>query len=126
MRTTNTGIILTALLCGCSSPQDKGKVGVLAQDPHEYMFVAGNGQKAWYSSLELDRIARSYAAEHKLDFTFEGTEKAVWVRTDGGRVLADVYYSSAIGQPILHVAIDHHGKVISQDIGTAVCGTGAK
>lgn len=100
------------------------RVGVTARDPHEYMFVAGDGYKAWYSALELEQIARRYADEHKLEFTFEGTEKMVWVKTDGGRVLANVAYSSGVGQPILYIAIDRHGRVINHDIGTAICGTG--
>ena len=47
----------------------------------------------------------------------------VWVKTDGGRVLANVFYSSGLGQPVLHVAINRKGRVIHHYIDEAVCGT---
>ena len=118
--------IAAAVLTGCSTVRPDSRMGVLEQYPHEYMFVAGDGPKAWYSALELEQKARRYASEHKLEFDFDGTEKAVWAKTDGGRVLADVHYSSGMGQPVLHIAIDRHGKAIGHDIGTAVCGTGTR
>jgi len=114
------------LLSGCASPRHDSRVGVQAHDPGDYMFVSGAGQKSWYSALELEQAARQYADEHKIEFQFDGTEKRVWVKTDGGRILADVYYSSGIGQPVLHIAIDRRGRVIGHDIATAVCGTGSK
>ncbi len=115
--------LAVAVLAGCSSPS---RVGVIAQGPHEYMYVAGDGQKAWYSALELEKTARRYADEHKLEFNFEGTEKNVWVNTDGGRVLADVYYSSGLGEPSLSIAIDRYGRVIRHRIGMSICGNVAK
>src|ERR1041385_3412328 len=104
--------LLAILAFGCSSSRFPTRFGVQEQEPHEFMFVSGDGTKEWYSGLEFDRIARRYAEEQRLTFDFEGTSRAVWIHTGGGRVLADVYYSSGLGKPTLHIAINRHGQVI--------------
>ena len=87
--------------------------------------VQGGNDKTWFSGHQLVVIARRYAEEQKLDFNFEGTEKVVWVKPEG-LVRADVWFTSGMGKPSLHVAIDKYGKVIRYDTGTEVCGTGSK
>jgi hypothetical protein len=92
------------------------RLGVKDKGEHEHMFVAADGPKEWYSALELERIARSYAESKKADFRFEGTEMNIWVKTDGGNVLANVYWSKGIGKPMLHVEIGRDGKAIRHEI----------
>jgi hypothetical protein len=112
-----------ALLAGCSSLHQEGRVGVLARDPNEFVFVSGDGQKEWYSGLELDQIARRYAYEKCLGFDFSEASRSVWINTNGRKVLANVSYSSEFGMPFLNIAIDRHGKVIRHETGMSVCGT---
>ena len=121
--------LLSLLLCaGCESVDRQA--GVSAEDafvvePREYVMVQGANAKTWFSGHQLIGIARRYAEEQKLRFDFAGTERIVWVNP-GGRVRADVWFSSGVGKPVLHVAIDKYGKVIRHDTGIAVCGTGRK
>ena len=97
------------------------RLGVQTKGGHEYMFVSGEGKKAWYSALELEQIANAYAQSKKLDFKFEGTEKNIWVHTEGGKVLAEVWFSSGVGRPALQIQIGRKGHVINHKI---VEGTG--
>jgi hypothetical protein len=129
MKVNQTATLLILLLCaGCESlhhetnvsPEDAFVVG-----PKEYVMVQGANDKTWFSSHQLIGIARHYAEQQKLGFDFEGTEKIVWVNP-GRRPRADVWCSSGMGNPSLHVAIDKYGKVIGHDIGKEVCGTGVK
>jgi hypothetical protein len=99
--------------------------GAFVVESKEYVMVQGANDKVWFSGHQLIGIAKRYAEEQKLGFDFAGTEKIVWVKP-GGRVRAGVWFSSRMGQPVLHVAIDKYGKVRRYDIGTEVCGTGQK
>ena len=99
--------LLVLCLVGCASQH---RFGVQAQGDDEHMFVSGDGQKEWYSVLELQRIA-SLRCQQKPDFKFEGTEMNIWVNTDGRKVLADVWFLADIGKPSLHVEIGRDGKV---------------
>jgi photosystem II stability/assembly factor-like uncharacterized protein len=122
--TAITPLPKTSAASGSASPLGSAKSasgtdyrhGVKAEGSHEYMYVSADGQKAWYSALELERIARDYAQSEKLDFDFADTEKKIWVHTDGGRVLATVWFSSAIGKPSLCIEIGRSGKVIGHKI----------
>ena len=105
-----------------AKPAEQVRLGVQDQGAGEYMFIRALGPKEWYSALELDRIARKYAEEHKLDFSFDEQETNVWVETDDGPLLATVDYSSGIGEPFLRVAIDRYGKATGHETGIAVCG----
>ena len=98
---------------------------VFAVGPKEFVMIQGPNDKVWFSGHQLIGLAMRYAEEQKLGFEFEGTEKIVWVNP-GGRVRADVWFSSGLGEPVLHVAIDRYGRVVSHDTGTSVCGTGRK
>ena len=120
------GVLL--LLTGCVAPPRH--VAAAAEDAfvvetNECVMVQGASDKVWFSGHQLIVLARRYAEEKKLGFAFEGTEQMVWVKR-GGRVLADVWFSSGMGQPVLHVALDQYGQAISHDLGTGVCGTGLK
>ena len=92
------------------------RLGVKDKGEHEHMFIAADGPKQWYSALELERIAKGYAESKKADFQFEGTEMNIWVKTDGGKVLADVYWSKGVGKPMLHVEIGRDGKPMRHEI----------
>jgi hypothetical protein len=92
------------------------RLGAQSKGEHEYMFVGGDGQKAWYSALELERIAKAYAKSNKLAFEFEGTNKNIWVNTDGGKVLAEVWFSSGVGRPALQIQIGRKGNVLKHKI----------
>jgi hypothetical protein len=87
------------------------------------MFVSSSGSKVGFSALELEQIARCYAEAQKVQFQFEGTEKTIWIRTDGSPIIADVYFFAALGKPSLHIEIDRDGKVKRHKIATYVCGT---
>ena len=89
---------------------DVNRFGVKDKGQHEHMFISAEGAKEWYSALELEGIARRYAETKKVDFQFEGAEMNIWVKTDGGKILADVWWSHAIGKPSLHVEIGRDGK----------------
>ncbi len=126
MNPGHTTTFLVLLFCtGCTSvhrqantsPEDEFVVG-----PREYVMVQGANDRTWYSGHQLIGIARRYAEEQKLGFDFDGTEKTVWVKPRG-RVRADVWFSSEMGKPVLHVAINKYGEVIRHDTGTAICGT---
>ena len=121
--------LLGFVLCsGCASTDRSAAVSpddAFVVEPKEHVMIQGVNDKVWYSGHQLIGIARRYAEERKLGFDFEGTEKIVYVKP-GGRVRADVWFSSGMGHPVLHVAIDKYGKVIRHDSGTEVCGTGQK
>lgn len=121
--------LLALPLCvGCVSTDRRTAVShgdAFVVEPKEYVMIQGASDKVWYSGHQLVGIAKRYAQERKIDFNFEGTEKIVWVKP-GGRVRADVWFSSGIGQPVLHVAIDKNGKALRHDTGTEVCGTGQR
>ena len=122
-------LLLSLLICaGCVSahrPVAVSSDDAFDVEPKEVVMVQGPNDEVWFSGHQLIGLARRYAEEQKLGFKFEGTEKIVWVKP-GGRVRADVWFSSGMGNPVLHVAIDRYGKVIRHDTGTAVCGTGQK
>ena len=85
------------------------------------VYVSGNGDK-WYSASQLEKIATDYAKERKIKFSFEGTERSVWVNTGGSNIVASVSFSSGIGKPSFMVDIDRSGKVVTNYLGLAVCG----
>jgi hypothetical protein len=66
--------------------------------------------------LELERIAKAYAKSKKLAFEFEGTDKNIWVNTDGVKVLAEVWFSSGVGRPALQIQIGRKGNVLKHKI----------
>jgi hypothetical protein len=116
---------MLAVCSGCALADRRANVAPedgFVTYPKEYVMVQGPNGKTWFSGHQLISIAGHYAEEQKLDFEFEGTEKIVWVNA-GGPVRADVYFSSGMGDPILHIAIDKYGRVIRHDIGTSVCGS---
>ncbi len=114
---SSTLAILSVLLMGQAATT---RLGVKDKGEHEHMFISADGPKEWYSALELERIARGYVESKKADFRFEGAELNIWVNTDGGKVLADVYWSRGIGKPSLHVEIGRNGKPIRYDIKIAI------
>jgi hypothetical protein len=134
-------LFVAVLLVGCGTPkydggrpdlqalgshESDGRPGVQAQGAHEYMFVKSSGRKVGFSALEFEQIARQYAEQQRLQFQFEGTEKMIWIRTDGSPIIADVYFIAALGEPSLHIEIDRDGKVKGHNIQTYVCGTGSR
>jgi hypothetical protein len=111
-----TIVIVLGLALTVIGHASDSRLGVQSKGEHEYMFVGGDGQKAWYSALELERIAKAYAKSKKLAFEFEGTEKNIWVNTDGGKVLAEVWFSSGVGRPALQIQIGRKGDVLKHKI----------
>ena len=105
------GFIVTATAYAADA-----RLGVQVKGDYERMFISGDGQKAWYSALELEQIALAYAGSKKLDFNFEGTDRSVWVHTDGGKVLAEVWFHSGAGKPALRVDIGRKGNVLKHKI----------
>jgi hypothetical protein len=82
------------------------------------VYVNGAGDK-WYSAWELEQIARDYARQRKIQFSFEGAERSVWVRTSGSNIIASVSFSSGMGKPIFMVDIDRSGKVATNHLWVA-------
>jgi hypothetical protein len=98
----------------CSSPKKpkfEGHVGVQKVGPGEYMFLETTGDKLGYSAFELDEIARSYIKEKKVPFELDGTERNIWIQTDGSPTMAKVYFGSGPAHPTLQVDIGRDGKV---------------
>ena len=122
-------LLLSLFVCaGCMSARRPVAVSpddAFVVEPKEVVMIQGPNDKVWFSGHQLIGLAMRYAEEQKLGFEFEGTEKIVWVNP-GGRVRADVWFSSGMGEPVLHVAIDKYGRVIRHDTGTSVCGTGRR
>lgn len=96
----------------------KEPVGVQDSNPGEYMFVAGTGTKAWYSSLELEKIVRDYITKKDLDFDFPHSTKAIWVNTDGGKKLGNMYFQLGNGD-FLQVEIGRSGEILGHKFGPA-------
>ena len=94
----------------------KGPVGVQNSNPGEYMFVKGSGDKAWYSSLELEQIVRAYIDKENLEFDFQNSTKAIWVDTEGGKKLASMYFQTK-GGLFLQVDVGHKGQVLAHKFG---------
>jgi hypothetical protein len=100
--------------------------GVQAQGKHEYMYVKSSGRKVGFSALEFERIARNYAKDNKLTFNFKRADKSIWIRTDGSPVIADVYFSHGLGEPVLRIEIDKDGNVIKHNIAIGIDRNGNK
>ena len=84
----------------------------------------GQGEKAWFSALELENLARDYVKTNKIDFDFTDSETTIWVSTGGGRILAEVFFSPPrYGRPALNVEIGRNGKVLGHRIAAMLCGS---
>ncbi len=86
-------------------------LSALAQAQQPPVYVRGAGEK-WYSARDLERVAREYVKERKMDFALEG-KPIVWVNTSGSNVMASVSFAAGVGSGIVVVDIDPHGKVIT-------------
>jgi hypothetical protein len=116
MKHTNAlALILWVALASAGFSADS-RVGVQSKGDQEYMFISGDGKKAWYSALELEQIARAYASSQKLEFDFASAEKSVWIHTDGGKVLAEVWFSAGATRPSLQIQIGRKGNVLKHKI----------
>ena len=82
--------------------------------------------ETWSSESRLERIARDYATQRKIRFTFEKTDRTVSVQNRGTNVVATIWFSSGMGMPILGVDVAPSGRVITNYMGTAVCGNGRR
>ncbi|MGC3957595.1 MAG: hypothetical protein QM813_06430 [Verrucomicrobiota bacterium] len=82
--------------------------------------------ETWASESRLERIAKDYVKQQKIEFTFEKTYRNVSVGKRGTNAFATIWFSSGMGQPILGVEIAPSGTVITNYTGIAVCGTGRK
>ena len=79
--------------------------------------------ETWSSESRLERIARDYVKQRKIEFTFEKTYRTVSVEKRGTNAVATIWFSSGMGKPVLGVEIAPGGKVITNYTGIAVCGT---
>jgi len=80
----------------------------------------------WHSARELERVAREYAKQRGIQFTLEGTTKSVSFRRVGTNTVATIDFGSDFGKPCLTMDIDQEGRVLTNSVGVAVCGTGRK
>lgn len=108
--------IILGLALLSTAPAADSRLGVQSKGQHEYMFISGDGKKAWYSGLELEQIARAYAKSQKLDFNFDGAEANIWVHTDGHKVLAEVWFSTGAGRPTLQIQIGRKGNALKHKV----------
>ena len=81
---------------------------------------------AWYTKPELERVAKDYVTQKRIQFTFAGTTNGVSYRRVGTNVVATIWFASVFGKPVFTADIDHTGKVLTNSMGMAVCGTGRK
>ena len=80
--------------------------------------------ETWASKSRLERIAKDYAKQQKIELTFEKTYRNVSVEKRGTNTVATIWFSSGMGKPVLGVEVASSGKVITNYTGVAVCGTG--
>jgi hypothetical protein len=83
-------------------------------------------REAWYSAKELERVAKDYARQKQIQFTFEGTTKHVSFRRVGTNTVATIDFFSGFGQPCFTADIDQGGQVLTNSLGISICGTGRK
>jgi hypothetical protein len=108
--------------------QSKGQTNAVANATaqNEFppaVFANGIGDK-WYSASELEQIAKDYAKQKKIDFDFtKATERSVWIYTGGSNIIASVSFSSDFGKPAYIADIGRDGKVVTNRVGIAICGT---
>jgi len=62
-------------------------------------------------------IAKAYAKQKGISFSFEGTEALLWVLQKDGALIAQVEFCGSFGSPYLAVEIDTAGKAIRHDTG---------
>ena len=79
--------------------------------------------ETWASASRLERIAKGYAKQQKIEFTFEKTYHSVSIEKRGTNAVATIWFSSGMGKPVLIVEVAPSGKVITNYTGIAVCGT---
>jgi hypothetical protein len=82
--------------------------------------------ETWSSQSRLERIAREYTEQQKIGFTFEKTYRNVSVEKRGTNVVATIWFSSGMGEPVLGIEITPSGKVITNHPGIAVSGMGRR
>lgn len=87
------------------------------------VFVNGIGDK-WYSACDLERIAKDDAKQKKVEFDFEQAGRSLWVYPGTSNIMAHVHFGSGLGKPTYCAFIDRGGSVVTNYVGTAVCGTG--
>ena len=79
--------------------------------------------ETWASKSRLERIAKDYTKQQKIEFIFEKTYRNVSVAKRGTNAVATIWFSSGMGKPVLGVEVAPSGKVITNYTGIAVCGT---
>lgn len=122
MKRLLTYLLLTVACAGCATHKRYisyvGREDVKIKGPEEYMFVSGDGHKAWYSAMELEQIARDFAKQKGVAFDFSGTEKTIRVYTEGLAILATVSFTST---NYFQVDIDRFGKPMRYRTGVGTC-----
>jgi hypothetical protein len=83
-------------------------------------------RETWYSPTELERVAKNYAGQKQIQFTFEGTMKHVSFRRVGTNTVATIDFFSGFGRPCFTAYIDQSGHVLTNSLGITICGTGRK
>ena len=80
----------------------------------------------WYSSSRLERIAKDYVRQTKVEFSFDKTVKDVSVEKRGTNYVAKIGFGSGVGTRGLVVEIVPSGKVVTNYFIFSICGTGGK
>src|SRR5882672_5376146 len=80
--------------------------------------------ETWSSTSRLERIAKDYAKQQKIEFAFEKTDRSVSVEKRGTNAVATIWFFSGMGKPVFGVEVAPAGQVITNHIGIAICGTG--
>lgn len=106
------------LVTGCA--KNKHRVGVMERGEHDYMYIQGDGDKEWYSALELVKIAKKYAQEQEIDYPLEDAVTNVWVYTDDRKLLAEVWFTRGSGEPTLGIDIDRYGRIMQHRMGIGI------
>jgi len=82
-----------------------------------------NGE-TWHSASRLERIAKDYAKQQKIEFSFEKTHRTVSLEKRGTNTVALIFFYSGFGKPVWDVEIAPSGEVLTNYLGIAICGTG--
>jgi hypothetical protein len=119
---SSTVALLAVLTLGCAAPPPD-----VAVDADSQTTVLPGGATLTTSAVtpaELDRIARSFAAAHRIDFDFTGTRAHVVIPRTRDH-LATVSYENARDK-VFTATIGFDRRVVDHRVATAVCNLGTR
>ena len=118
-----SGVALLAVLTvGCAAPPPD--VAVEADSQSTALPGGATLTTSAVTPAELDRIARAYAAAHRIDFDFTGARAHVVIPRARDH-LATVWYENARDK-VFTATIGFDRRVVDHRVATAVCNLGTR